>query len=77
MLDKVLRVSKIRDAGVTGDLVEYGRLSFNITVADSETIEVSFQYLYSDWPEQKKRLSQIREKLLEAIREMGLEVDDS
>ncbi len=75
-LENVLRVSKIRDEGLAGDLVEYSRLSFHITVADGEAIEVSFKYLYADWPEQKKRLSRIRENLLNALKDKGLEVDD-
>jgi len=74
-LDKVLRVSKIRDEDVNKELVQYSTLYFNITLADSKSIVVSIKYLYSDWAEQKKKLTQIREDVLKALQDSGLEVD--
>lgn len=74
-LDKVLRISKIRDENVDKELVQYSNFYFHITLADAKSLVVSIKYLYSDWFEQKKKLEKIRDDLLKALQDRGLEVD--
>ncbi len=76
-LEQVIRVSKIRDEGMDSNSIEYSKLTFHINLSDQETIEVCLQYHYADWAEQKKRLKQVRDDLLEAIWDNDLKVDDS
>ncbi len=75
--EKINRISRIRDAGAEAGPIGYSTLSFHIDFRGNEVIEVSLKYLYSDWAEQKKKLTAIRSELLRSIRENGGDVDDS
>lgn len=76
-LERVIRVSKIRDEGIDSNSIEYSKLSFHIYLVDQEAIEVCLHYHYADWADRKKRLKQVRDDLLEALRDNDLKVDDT
>ena len=76
-LEKVIRVSGIRDEGEDARTIGYSSLSFHIHLSGNEVIEVAVHYLYADWAQQKKRLAAIRDDLLNAIHAQGGEVDDT
>lgn len=76
-LDKVTRVSKVRDNGEDPNSIEYSTVSFHIHLSGNEVLNVSQNYHYADWSEQKKKLTGIRNDLLAALSEHNIEVDDS
>ena len=71
-LEKVRRVSRIRDLGLENDSIEYSKIAFEIHLRGHKVIEVSERYHYADWSERMKKLTSVRNNLINALKEAGI-----
>ena len=71
-LEKVRRVSRIRDLGLENDSIEYSKIAFEIHLRGHNVIEVSERYHYADWSERMKKLTSVRNNLINALKEAGI-----
>ena len=75
-LEKVRRVSRIRDLGLENDSIEYSKIAFEIHLKGHKIIEVGERYHYADWAEKLKKLTTIRNNLINALKEAGIQFEE-
>ncbi len=63
-LTRVESISKIREYGQAGRIIEKQLIGFAIHLKNNETIEVKEEYHFSDWAEVKIRLSKLRDDII-------------
>ena len=63
-LARVESISKIREYGQAGQIIEEQFIGFAIHLKNNETIEIKDKYHYSDWSEVKIRLSKLRDDII-------------
>lgn len=75
-LEQVRKVSRIRDLGLEKDSIEYSKIAFEINLKGHKIIEVGERYHYADWAEKLKKLTTIRNNLINALNEAGIQFEE-
>ncbi|HOQ82928.1 MAG TPA: hypothetical protein PLT80_01580 [Candidatus Syntrophosphaera thermopropionivorans] len=75
-LEQVRKVSRIRDLGLEKDSIEYSKIAFEINLKGHKIIEVGERYHYADWAEKLKKLTTIRNNLINALKEAGIQFEE-
>lgn len=75
-LEQVRKVSRIRDLGLEKDSIEYSKIAFEIHLKGHKIIEVGERYHYADWAEKLKKLTTIRNNLINALNEAGIQFEE-
>ena len=68
-ITKVRSISQIRDIDSSSDIITDSKIGFTISCKGRELIEVSEPYHYADWGPVKMRMKQLRDDLINKIRE--------
>jgi len=63
-LARVESISKIREYGQAGKIIEKQLIGFSIHLKNNEIIEVKEEYHFSDWAEVKIRLNKLRDDII-------------
>jgi len=63
-LARVESISKIREYGQTGKIIEEQYIGFSTHLKNNEIVEVKDKYHYSDWAEVKIRLNKLRDDII-------------
>ena len=75
-LEQVRKVYRIRDLGLEQDSIEYSKIAFEIHLKGHKIIEVGERYHYADWAEKLKKLTTIRNNLINALKEAGIQFEE-
>jgi len=75
-LEQVRKVYRIRDLGLEQDSIEYSKIAFEIHLKGHKIIEVGERYHYADWAKKMKKLTTIRNNLINALKEAGIQFEE-
>ncbi len=73
----ITQVSSIRDLGQDERSIDRSILSFSVYLRKGETVQVVEYYHYTDWAEAKKRLTEVRKSLCDALNQGACQIDEA